>query len=189
MRTKSIWLQVGDENTKLFHHFANGRKLSNTIWSIDRLDGSKASSFEDIAKEGTTHFKSLLKVDPGANIDSIIRVLNLFPRFISPEENTRLVEEISMKELKKTLHKFQKDKIMGLDGFSIEFYTGCFEIIGEYLLNLVEYTKTTCKFMLPSMPLLLHSFQRWTIQLNLTDSYPSLYATSYTKLYQRSLLT
>jgi hypothetical protein len=84
MRSRALWLQVGDENTKFFHHFENGRKLSNTIWSIDRMDGSKASSFEDIAQEGTTHFEySLQSYDPRVNIDTIIRVASLFPRFIN----------------------------------------------------------------------------------------------------------
>jgi hypothetical protein len=48
MRSMALWLQDGDENTSFFHHFANGWKLSKTMWSIDIIDGSKASSFEDI---------------------------------------------------------------------------------------------------------------------------------------------
>jgi len=61
MRSRALWLQAKDENTNFFHHFANGRKLSNTIWSVDIIDDSKAYSFEDIAVEGTSHFKTLFK--------------------------------------------------------------------------------------------------------------------------------
>eukprot|EP00253_Pinus_taeda_P028876 PITA_28876 len=32
LKSRAIWLQVGDGNTKFFHNFANGRKASNTIW-------------------------------------------------------------------------------------------------------------------------------------------------------------
>eukprot|EP00253_Pinus_taeda_P029000 PITA_29000 len=31
LRSKAIWLKEGDENTKFFHHFVNGRKAVNTI--------------------------------------------------------------------------------------------------------------------------------------------------------------
>jgi hypothetical protein len=42
---------------------------SNTIWSVDRSDGTKETSFEDIAQEGTSHFESLFKADSRVNID------------------------------------------------------------------------------------------------------------------------
>jgi hypothetical protein len=84
MRSMSLWLQEGDENTKFFHYFSNGRKLQDTIWSVNIRDGSNTSSFEKISLEGTTHFKSLFKVGSKVNIDTVIRVASLFPRFIIP---------------------------------------------------------------------------------------------------------
>lgn len=97
---------MGDKNTNFFHHFANGRKISNTIWTIDRMDGSKVFSFEYITGEGTLHFESLFKSNSRANIDMILRVVGLLPRFISPKENKKLMEEITMEELEKIIHSF-----------------------------------------------------------------------------------
>lgn len=31
LKSKAIWLQAGDDNTKFFHNFAKGRKVANTI--------------------------------------------------------------------------------------------------------------------------------------------------------------
>jgi hypothetical protein len=141
MRSKSLWLQARDENTIFFHHFANSIKLHNTIWLVDVSEGTKASFFEDITHEGTSHFESLFKVDPRVNIDTIIKVGILLPSFISLEDNKKLMEEIMKDELERIIHNFQKDTIMGLDGFPIDFYKGCFEFISEDLLNMFEYLR------------------------------------------------
>jgi hypothetical protein len=49
--------------------------------------------------------------------------------------------EVNEQELKETLHSFQKDKSPGLDGWSIEFYIGFYELPGADLLHIVEETK------------------------------------------------
>jgi hypothetical protein len=41
METKesALWLQSGDENTKLFQAYEKGRKMENTIWSLNDPSG------------------------------------------------------------------------------------------------------------------------------------------------------
>lgn len=34
IRSRAIWLTEGDESTKFFHKFANGRKAINTTWEL-----------------------------------------------------------------------------------------------------------------------------------------------------------
>jgi hypothetical protein len=34
LKSHAIWLDNGDENTKLFHAYAKGQKFANTIWSL-----------------------------------------------------------------------------------------------------------------------------------------------------------
>jgi hypothetical protein len=84
-------LQARDEKTKFFHRFVNHRKASNSNWSIERRDGTKATSFLEIVEEGTTHFKALFKADSKATIDSIIQIVGLFPSFIDQEGNEKLM--------------------------------------------------------------------------------------------------
>jgi hypothetical protein len=52
------------------------------------------------------HFESSSKVDSRVNIDTIIKVASLFPRFIIQEENKKPMEEITKDELEKILHNF-----------------------------------------------------------------------------------
>ena len=73
----------------------------------------------------------------------IIQIAQLFPHFAKEGENVSLMEEVSMEELKEVIHSFQHDKSLGLDGWTIEFYLGFFELIGEDLLGVVEESRRT----------------------------------------------
>jgi hypothetical protein len=55
----------------------------------------------------------------------------MFPRFVEEEDNRTLMEEVIEEELKEVLHSFQKDKIPGLDGWSMDFFVGLFDLIGR----------------------------------------------------------
>jgi hypothetical protein len=57
---------------------------------------------------------------------------------VNEEDNRSLMEEVSEEELKEVLHSFQKDKIQVLDGWTIEFFLGLYELIGLEILKLVE---------------------------------------------------
>lgn len=57
--------------------------------------------------------------------------------------------ELTRQELEIFLHKFQKGKGLGLDGISIEFYTCCLGFIGDYLLSIVEKSRTFGHILTP----------------------------------------
>jgi hypothetical protein len=52
-----------------------------------------------------------------------------------------LMEELSEDELEEVLHNFQKNKIPGLDGWTIYFFVGIFEFIGKDILKVVEESR------------------------------------------------
>ena len=62
LKSRALWLQAGDENTKFFQNYAKGRKMANSIWEMPKGNDELASSFEDIASLGTNYFKDLLKL-------------------------------------------------------------------------------------------------------------------------------
>jgi hypothetical protein len=98
-------------------------------------------SFEDIAQEGTTHFESLFKVDSRANIDTIIRVVVSSLDSSTQKKITNSWRRLQRKNLRKSFTTFRRTKSQDQMGSPIEFYKGCFEIIGEDLLKLIEYTR------------------------------------------------
>ena len=51
--------------------------------------------------------------------------------------NDSLNQEFSEEELNNILHSFQKSKIPGLDGFTLEFFLGFYDLIKEDILKVV----------------------------------------------------
>ena len=106
LKSRAIWLECGDDNTKFFHAYARGRKVANTIWSLQDEEGSTHVSFEDKTRCGVNHFQQLFKAPQQATIKEVIRVAQMFPRFVDEAGNMDLMKEVSEEELKKVLGNF-----------------------------------------------------------------------------------
>jgi hypothetical protein len=79
-------------------------------------------------------------------------MVQYFPSFTSEEDKRMLMEKVTLEELKAVLNSFQKDKSSRPDGWTIEFFLGFFDSIGQDILSLVEETRLTRQ-----MPLSLNS--------------------------------
>lgn len=60
-KSRAIWLEKGDDNTKFFQAYAKGRKSANTIWHLKDEEGREVSSFEGLSQLGVKHFQNLFK--------------------------------------------------------------------------------------------------------------------------------
>lgn len=54
---------------------------------------------------------------------------------------------VSLKELQFIIESFQKNKCIGIYGFSIEFYDGFFDLIGKDFLLVVEESRKSSKVL------------------------------------------
>ena len=61
LKSRAIWLEAGDENSKFFQNYAKGRKNSNKICIIKKNDGGVKKTFEELTSLGCSHFKYLFK--------------------------------------------------------------------------------------------------------------------------------
>ena len=137
LKRRATCLECGDDNTKFFHAYARGRKVENTIWSLQDEEGTHVA-FEDKARCGVNHFQQLFKAPPQASIEEVTRLSHMFPRFVDEEDNRDLLKELTEEELKDVLGSFQKDKSPGPDGWTIDFFLGLFDFLGRDLLKVVE---------------------------------------------------
>ena len=57
--------------------------------------------------------------------------------------------EVTKPKVENVLKSFQKDKILGLHGLPMEFYTHYMEFIGDEFLVVIEYSITTDHILSP----------------------------------------
>ena len=110
-------MECGDDNIKFFNGYAWGRKVLNTAWKLNDGFGICHDTFEGMASTRVEHFQTLYKTLAQASIAEVIRVAELFPRFVEEEDNLALMEEVTEEELKVVLQSFQKDKSPGPNGW------------------------------------------------------------------------
>jgi len=143
LRSRAISLKVGDDNTKFFHNYAKGRRACNTIWKIPTNHGKYAQTFHQLAYFGNSHFQQLFKAPLGTSLAEIICIAGHFPQYVDPNIYGYLTKPISMGQLESTLKWFKKDKSLGHDGWSVEFYLAFFGTLGIKLLKVVEECRIT----------------------------------------------
>ena len=87
---------------KVFYYFGILDSLCNSkfneicaIWELSSAEGEQVSSFDGLADLGVRHFGDLYTAQPGASIAEVLRVAQLFPRFVGEEDNRLLMEEVS----------------------------------------------------------------------------------------------
>jgi hypothetical protein len=56
-KSKAIWLQKGDQNTKFFHLFASYKRNQKTIWEIQDENGHCQKGHDALASMAVRHFK------------------------------------------------------------------------------------------------------------------------------------
>lgn len=139
LKSRVTWLKEGDRNTKFFHKYTNSRRQKNTIWRISDGQGGFYVSQQDISKE--RHFKGQYKRGEGSVIRDIFWGIDLMPQMFDDERNESLFQPVIEDELMGVPKAFKKDKCLGPDGWTIEFYIHFFYIIKQDLLRMVEASR------------------------------------------------
>jgi hypothetical protein len=142
-----IWIKQRDNNSKFFHQYVNYRKNVNTIWEIEKSDGTMVHSFKDKAEEGARHFFNQFQKPVGCLIQEILEVISKFDPVFSKEMNRSLSKEVSKSKVHDALFSMQKGKSPGPDGLTTEFYINFYELIKEDLLKMVRESQRSEKML------------------------------------------
>jgi hypothetical protein len=95
LKSISLWLQVGDKNTKFFHRQTKAILWRNRVTEISNVDGEMISYFEQIKKATSQHFEGLYKENLNLSLDSFERMLEPIPSLLNSEDNEQLCKLIS----------------------------------------------------------------------------------------------
>ena len=118
-KSREIWVEEGDKNTRFFHLSILVRRRRNRINDLKLEDGSWINTKEEIQNYFTKNFKSLYQSE-GNDVPEDLE--NLIEHCITMEENEELCSVPSREEIRKVVFEMKSLKAPGPDGFSALFY-------------------------------------------------------------------
>ena len=75
LKSRVLWINEGDANTKFFHAYASARRNSKAIQSLNDKNGNLVSDDASFKQLGKQHFSDLFEDDRETNIANELKVL------------------------------------------------------------------------------------------------------------------
>ncbi|XP_057828258.1 uncharacterized protein LOC131039491 [Cryptomeria japonica] len=120
-RSRSLWLNDGDRNTRFFHVTTLKHRATNRIDHLVR-NGRRIEKEEEISEAIVEFFGELLKADPMLDLDAQGILVDVIPKVLSKDQNRNLAVIPSNEEIKTVVFSFNGDKAPGPDGFPMFFF-------------------------------------------------------------------
>eukprot|EP00253_Pinus_taeda_P013888 PITA_13888 len=137
-KSRVLWLKEGEQNTKFFHRSAIDYRNANKILELKNSEGEILINHKDISDLLSNHFSNIAR-EPNVNREAAIQeITNAIPNSITGEQNWSLRKRITMEEVEEAVRSMPNDKAPGPDGFTINFYKVCWEIVKNNIWEIVE---------------------------------------------------
>uniref|UniRef100_A0A803PDP3 Endonuclease/exonuclease/phosphatase domain-containing protein n=1 Tax=Cannabis sativa TaxID=3483 RepID=A0A803PDP3_CANSA len=141
-RSKQLWLQVGDQNTKYFHACASNRRRNNQIVKLKNSNGVWVDWDSGLREVMVTHFTDLFTAS-GSNGQWVI---DCIPVKVTADQNQELLLQVEDTEVRKALFQMHPDKSPGPDGFNPDFYQKHWDIVEKDIVDMVQRLFTSGEF-------------------------------------------
>lgn len=133
-RSKQLWLQAGEKNTKYFHASCNIRRRTNHIQRLQNENGEWVDwngGLHDLIRDYYQHLFTQGSCQSR-------EVLECVPRTITDVHNNILLEPVSDSEVKQAIFSMHPDKAPGPDGMTPAFYQKHWAVVGNEITQLVR---------------------------------------------------
>ena len=132
------WLKEGERNTRFFNRSTMANITHNRISSIKNEDGQHLQSHEEIEAVLVYHFREIAQENNSEREHFIRDLTRNIPKLVSREDNFNLNRPMTEEEVSEVLKDMQNDKAPSPDGFNVDFFKACWDIVKEDILNVVE---------------------------------------------------
>jgi hypothetical protein len=86
LKSRALWIQCGDNNSKYFHHFTSYRRNKKYLWEIQDDQGHFHQGQDALKKEAKRFFSSFYQEEDENKIVEQVESVRLYPRFVNDEE-------------------------------------------------------------------------------------------------------
>jgi len=87
------------------------------------------------------HFQGITQENSSDREHFIREVTSHIPKLVSREDNFNLNRAVMEEEISEVLKDMQNGKAPGLDGFNVDFFKSCWNIVKQDILQVVEDSK------------------------------------------------
>ncbi|KAL8119408.1 hypothetical protein AgCh_016796 [Apium graveolens] len=133
-RSKQLWLQAGDKNTKYFHASCSKRKRNNHIQRLKSEEGEWTDWNGGLAEMIRNYFQQLF-TEGNTHTEEVLRCI---PKLVSDQHNSDLLSPISDEEVKDALFHMHPDKAPGPDGMTPAFFQKNWSTLGNDIIHLTR---------------------------------------------------
>ncbi|KAL0754749.1 hypothetical protein Bca101_092417 [Brassica carinata] len=124
-------LDCGDANTRFFHKAVLAHQVQNCISYLLDGGGNRVFGLDQIKEMMVVYFKNLLGSEDTTIQATSVQHLRTLISYRCPQNILeQLVEIPSEEDIKATLLALPKNKALGPDGFSAEFFWEAWEVVG-----------------------------------------------------------
>jgi hypothetical protein len=140
-KSRVLWLQEGDNNTKFFHKMVNSHLRYNYMERVE-VDGVVYEDNSVIRAKVVQFYESLYQEHESWRPT----VNGLYFDVISSEERNMLERPFTFDEVLQVVKDLQGDKAPGPDGFTMASFQKCWLVIEEDVMGFFAEVYTHCKF-------------------------------------------
>nr|XP_009607477.1 uncharacterized protein LOC104101690 [Nicotiana tomentosiformis] len=136
LRSKAVWIKLGDDNTQYFYSVIKHRKLKHSITQLKDRAEEWQNKPNDIARIFVEYYEDLLE----KRDDSRTRVNNRVLQegtILTIDQQMELLQPYTDKDVKKALFNIDRNKSFGPDGYGSGFFRDAWDIIGTYFTEAV----------------------------------------------------
>ena len=137
IRSRAKWLEEGEIPSRFFFKLGRERFDRNVVYSMYNLNGVAVSDWAGLIKAHEDFYANLFSRD---EIDLSVQqelFTNLSLR-LSDEDRDKCEGLLTLSELTVALGNMSKNKAPGPDGFSVEFYSKFWNLLGPILLEVIN---------------------------------------------------
>lgn len=133
LRSRQLWLQAGDANTKFFHMAANGRRRVNKIHKL-KVGDETLSGQAEIGAALARHFYEISRRGPRNKW----RWSGEDAQCIPPDRRAELVDPFTTEEVQKAIAGLNAEGAPGPDGIPVFFYTEFWGTVGPDVMETLD---------------------------------------------------
>ena len=138
VRSKELWVEQGEKPTKYFFNLEKKRQQKKEMTELISSSGVLLSNSEDIENEMNNFYKNLFSEEE-VDLEAQDWLLGQLSMSLDEQEQASCEGLLTVEECREVLNGMDTGKSPGVDGLTAEFYLAFWAVLGEDLVEVLNY--------------------------------------------------